>query len=95
MAGHIRASSTCRVSPCVGCVFVQPVDAARMCRCVEVRIMMGVADHSTAPGSLPAGWVPEGGSSSRGDRPASTQRGRAVGSPDSRRMAAVDRQQRR
>jgi hypothetical protein len=30
MAGHIRACSTCRVSPCVGCcVFVQPV--ARMC----------------------------------------------------------------
>ena len=62
MAGHIRASSTCRVSPCGGCVFVQPVTShVSMCR---LRIMMGVADDFTAPGSLPAGWIPEGGSSS-------------------------------
>ena len=45
MAGHklcaaARSSrsvgcSTCRVSPLVGRVFVQPVDSTRMCRCVS------------------------------------------------------------
>jgi len=42
----------------------------RMCRCQDHK---WGADDSTAPGSLPAGWVPEGGSSPRGNRPPSAQ----------------------